>query len=73
MPSTKIKSPPTLKKTGRAHDRDRLIHDPLADTEVVIDPSLDFFALGDLITFETGADNDPYTQPHQVCVRNQPS
>lgn len=63
--------PAALKPAGRAHDSHGLIHDPLADAEVVIDPSLDFFVLGDLFGFETGADNDPTrTRPNfSGCAR----
>lgn len=57
-------SPTTLKPAGRTHHSHRLIHDPLANTEVIIDPSLEFFALGDLFGLETGADDDPaHTRP----------
>ncbi|KAF4157253.1 hypothetical protein CNMCM6936_001211 [Aspergillus lentulus] len=43
---------------GRQH-RHRLIHDPLADAEIVIDPFLKVFAIGDLVSVETRAVTTP--------------
>lgn len=44
-----------LKPARRAHNSNRLIHDPLANSEVVIDPSLDFLVLGNLVRVHAGA------------------
>lgn len=38
-----------LKPTSRSQNRDRLIHDPFADTQVVLDPLLDFLVIGDFV------------------------
>lgn len=50
-------STPSLKPGGRAQDRNRLVHDPFADAEVVLDPSLDVFVIGELVRVQTGAVN----------------
>lgn len=36
-------------------DADALVHDPLADVEVRVDPLLDVLVVGDLVGVETGA------------------
>lgn len=48
-------SPLPLKVARRAEHRNRLIHHPLANTEVVIDPLLEVLVIGDLVGAETGA------------------
>lgn len=37
---------------GRQHSH-RLVHDPLANAEIVIDPFLEVFVIGDLVSVET--------------------
>jgi hypothetical protein len=54
------KSPSPLKPAGGAHDSHGLVHDPFADTKVVVDPTCDFFVLRDLFAFETGAMKVPH-------------
>lgn len=51
----------TLKPAGGAHHRHGLIHDPLADTEVVVKPLLDFFIIRELFGLHTGAKDGPRT------------
>lgn len=65
------KSSPALEPARRAHHGHGLIHHPLADAKVVIDPALHFLVLGDLFGFETGAGNNPHARDpvHGVCVR----
>ncbi|KAF7117898.1 hypothetical protein CNMCM5793_007229 [Aspergillus hiratsukae] len=43
---------------GRQHS-DRLIHDPLANAEIAIDPFLKVLVIGDLVRVETGAVKTP--------------
>lgn len=66
----KGESPPALKPARGAHDGHGLIHHPLADTEVVVDPALHFLVLGDLFGLETGAGNNPHARdPVHGCAR----
>ncbi|GFF22467.1 hypothetical protein IFM46972_00295 [Aspergillus udagawae] len=54
-----LRSPLAFEETrGRQHSN-RLIHDPLADAEIVIDPFLKVFVIGDLVRVETGAVRTP--------------
>lgn len=55
-------SSPALKPAGGTHDGHGLIHHPLANAKVVIDPALHFLALGDLFGFETGAGDNPHAR-----------
>jgi hypothetical protein len=43
---------------GRQHSH-RLVHDPLANAEIVIDPFLEVFVIGDLVSVETRAVRTP--------------
>lgn len=44
-----------LEPAAGGGDGDGLVHDPLADVEVGVDPFLDVFVVGDLVGVETGA------------------
>jgi hypothetical protein len=65
------KSSSALEPARRTHHGHGLIHHPLADSEVIVDPTLHFLALRDLFGFETGAGNNPHARdPIQgVCAR----
>lgn len=63
-PPPPIPPPHRLLKRASSHmlepaagggDGDGLVHDPLADVEVRVDPFLDVFVVGDLVGVETGA------------------
>ena len=56
------KSPLSLKPPGRTQNHHRLIHHPLSHTEIVVDPFLEVFVIGHLVSFEAGAVKDP-TRP----------
>jgi hypothetical protein len=45
----------SLKVRCRPQHRNRLIHNPLSDTQITLYPSLDVLAIGNLICVETGA------------------
>ena len=45
----------SLKESAGAYDCHTLVHDPLADPEVAVNPPFDFFALGELVALQTGA------------------
>lgn len=55
------RSPSPLEPARGSHHRHRLIHHPLPNTEVAVDPLLHVFAVGDLIGVETGAVKSPRT------------
>jgi hypothetical protein len=59
-----IGSTPSFKPARRSQNRNGLVHDPLANTEVVLYPSLDFFILGHLIGVETGAMKASHLSSH---------
>lgn len=63
------KSPAALEPAGRTHHGHGLVHDPLADTEVVVDPLLDVLIIGDLFSVQTGAIDGPRAQPNPVRAR----
>lgn len=44
-----------LEPPAGGRDADRLVHHPLADVEVRVDPLLDVFVVGDLVGVETGS------------------
>lgn len=50
-----ISSPLPLKIPTRAHHRDALIHQGLADPEVVLDPALEVGGFGEGVGFDAGA------------------
>ncbi|RHZ51467.1 F-box protein [Aspergillus thermomutatus] len=52
-------SPLAFEVTRGRQDSHRLIHDPLADAEIVIDPFLKVLVIGDLVGVETGAVRTP--------------
>lgn len=59
-PERRIDNSSTALKPARGtHHGHGLIHDPLTNAKVVIDPALHFLALGDLFGFETGAGEQP--------------
>lgn len=47
-------SPPALEIAGGTQDGNGLIHHPLANAEVAIDPFLEVFVVGDFVGVETG-------------------
>lgn len=53
MPS--ITLAPPFKPSARAQYRHALVHDPLAHPEVVVDPSFELLAIGDLFGVDAGA------------------
>lgn len=44
-----------LEPPARRGDGDRLVHHPLTDIEVRVDPFLDIFVVGNLVGLETGS------------------
>lgn len=44
-----------LEPPAGGRDSDRLVHHPLADVEVRVDPLLNIFVVGDLVGLETGS------------------
>lgn len=56
------KSPLPLKPPRRTHDCHGLIHHPLPHAEILVDPLLEVFVLGNLAGFKAGAVKDP-TRP----------
>lgn len=57
---------------GTQHSH-RLIHHPLANTQVVIDPLLEVLVIGDFVGVETGAVKDPTRCPPGFggCARDE--
>jgi hypothetical protein len=55
-----------LKIPTTAHQRHALVHDGLADPEVVLDPALDAGRLGEGVGFDAGAlvKSDPTLRTH---------
>lgn len=47
----------SLKESAGAYDCHTLVHDPLADPEVAVNPPFDFFALGELVALQTGGES----------------
>ena len=64
-----------LEPARGTHHGNRLVHDPLADAEIVINPPLDVLVIRDLFGFETGAINIPHARdpPCRVCGEGQPN
>lgn len=58
-----LESPLALKVAGGAQNRNRLVHHPLADAEVAIDPLLEVLVIGDFVGVETGAVKDSTRTP----------
>lgn len=58
-------SPPALEIAGGTQDGNGLIHHPLANAEVAIDPFLEVFVVGDFVGVETGAVKIPTRFPRR--------
>ena len=50
-----VTSSPPLEPRARAHDRDALVHDPLAHAQVAMDPFLQLLAFRDFLGLQTRA------------------
>ncbi len=78
--STKLSrrsSSSALKEAAGAGDGDRLIHHPLADAQVLVNPFRNFLVVaGDFVGLETGprtSRSRGTCQPHRICRRRRAS